>query len=113
MSSPDLHTFRVGLFSIGLDVYWAQFSGLKERLASYNAEIAARLARPEVEIVNAGIIDTPEKAVAVGHDFRQADVDLIFLHSATYALSSTVLAVVRRAKTPVVILNLAPGAAID
>jgi L-arabinose isomerase len=40
-------------------------------------------------------------------------VDLIFLHVATYALSSTVLPVVRRAKVPVVILNLAPGPAID
>jgi L-arabinose isomerase len=40
-------------------------------------------------------------------------VDLIFLHVSTYALSSTVLPVVRRAKVPVVILNLAPGSAID
>ncbi len=31
----------------------------------------------------------------------------------TYALSSTVLPVVRRAKVPVIILNLQPGAAID
>jgi len=63
--------------------------------------------------VNLGLIDTPEKAQAAGHQFRQADVDLIFLHVTTYALSSTVLPVVRRAKVPVIILNLAPSAAID
>jgi len=40
-------------------------------------------------------------------------VDLIFLHVTTYALSSTVLPVVRRAKVPVIILNLQPTAAID
>ena len=40
-------------------------------------------------------------------------MDLIFLHVTTYALSSTVLPVVRRAKVPVIILNLAPAAAID
>jgi L-arabinose isomerase len=40
-------------------------------------------------------------------------VDLIFLHVTTYALSSTVLPVVRRAKVPVIILNLSPAAAID
>ena len=51
--------------------------------------------------------------MAAGHQFRQADVDLIFLHVTTYALSSTVLPVVRRAKVPVIILNLAPEAAID
>ena len=55
-----------------------------------------------------GLIDTPEKAADAGHDFRRADVDLIFLYVSTYALSSTVLPVVRRAKVPVIILNLSP-----
>ena len=59
------------------------------------------------------MIDTPESAMAAGHAFRQGDVDLIFLHVATYALSSTVLPVVRRAKVPVILLNLSPEAAID
>ena len=26
---------RIGLFGIGLDVYWPQFAGLKERLEGY------------------------------------------------------------------------------
>jgi L-arabinose isomerase len=104
---------RLGLFSIGLDVYWPQFEGLKERLIGYNELIANRLSRTGSQVVNLGLIDTPERAVAAGHQFRQADVDIIFLHAATYALSSTVLPVVRRAKVPVIILSLAPGAAID
>lgn len=104
---------KIGLFSIGLDVYWPQFAGLRERLTAYNENIAARLRRDGVQIVNLGLIDTPEKAVAAGHRFRQADVDLLFLHAATYALSATVLPVVRRAKTPVILLNLAPQEAPD
>lgn len=104
---------RIGLFSLGLDAYWAQFAGLKERLLNDNAQIAARLAHRGTSVENLGLIDTPEKAFAAGHRFRQADIDLLFLHVATYGLSSTVLPVVRRAKTPVVILNLAPRAAID
>ena len=40
-------------------------------------------------------------------------MDLIFLYVTTYALSSTVLPVVRRAKVPVIILNLSPEPAID
>ena len=63
--------------------------------------------------MNLGLIDNPRKAQAAGHAFRQADVDLIFLHVTTYALSSTVLPVVRRAKVPVIILNLQPAAALD
>jgi L-arabinose isomerase len=104
---------RIGLFGIGLDAYWPQFAGLKERLEGYLAEVAGKLARTDVEIVNLGLIDTPEKAMEAGHRFRREDVDVIFLHVTTYALSSTVLPVVRRAKVPVIILNLSPGAAID
>jgi L-arabinose isomerase len=104
---------RIGLFAIGLDAYWPQFEGLEQRLTDYLAQVAKRLDRPSVEIVNLGMIDSPEKSVAAGHAFRQADVDLLFLHVTTYALSSTVLPVVRRAKVPVVILNLSPGPAID
>ncbi len=104
---------RIGLFGIGLDAYWPQFAGLKERLEGYLARVAGKLARPGVEVVNLGLVDTPEKALAAGHDFRRADVDLIFLHVTTYALSSTVLPVVRRAKVPVIILNLSPEPAID
>jgi L-arabinose isomerase len=86
---------------------------LKDRLATYNDFIAARLQSRNIQVVNLGMIDTPEKAMNAGHRFREADVDVIFLHVATYALSSTVLPVVRRAKTPVILLNLAPGPAID
>ncbi len=67
----------------------------------------------DVEVVNLGLVDGPEKARDAGHRFRQADVDLIFLYVTTYALSSTVLPVVRRARVPVIVLNLAPAAAID
>jgi len=107
------HPVRIGLFGIGLDTYWPQFTGLKERLEGYLREVAAKLARPGVEIVDLGLIDSPPKAFEAGHRFRREDVDLIFLHVTTYALSSTVLPVVQRAKVPVIILNLSPEAAID
>lgn len=104
---------KIGLFSIGLDTYWSQFPGLETRLTGYGERIARKLARPDASIVNLGLIDTPEKALDAGHRFREQDVDLIFLFVSTYALSSTVLPVVRRARVPVIVLNLSPGAAID
>jgi len=104
---------NIGLFSIGLDAYWPQFPGLKKKLAAYTEQVARKLKTSQVRVTNLGLIDTPEKSVAAGHEFRRADVDLIFLYVTTYALSSTVLPTVRRAKVPVVILNLAPSAAID
>lgn len=104
---------KIGLFGIGLQAYWPQFPGLEQRLIGYLDRVCEKLRRPGVEIVNIGMVDSPEKAALSGHRLRQADVDLIFLHVTTYALSSTVLPVVRRAKVPVIILNLQPAAAID
>lgn len=111
MKSSD--PLRVGLFGIGLDTYWPQFPGLKERLVGFIAQVAAKIESSQIQVTNLGLIDTPEKSFAAGHEFRNADVDLIFLCVTTYALSSTVLPAVRRAKVPVILLNLAPAAAID
>lgn len=113
VNDREEHSLRVGLFSIGLDAYWPQFPGLEDRLKRYTEQVAQKLRSSGAQVVNLGLIDTPEKALAAGHRFRQADVDLIFLYVTTYALSSTVLPVVRRAKVPVIVLNLAPGPAID
>ena len=104
---------KVGLFGIGLDAYWDQFEGLEQRLTGYLQQVHDKLVRPGVEVVSLGLIDNPEKAMDAGHKFREADVDVIFLYVTTYALSSTVLPVVRRARVPVIILNLAPVPAID
>lgn len=108
-----MYTLKIGLFGIGLDAYWSQFDGLEARLLGYLAEVEQIINKHEVEVVNLGLIDSPEKAMLAGHQFRQQDVDLIFIHVTTYALSATVLPVVQRAKVPVVLLNLSPESAIN
>jgi L-arabinose isomerase len=80
-----MNNCRIGLFGVGLDTYWPQFKGLKARLENYLGQVGKKLARPGVEIVNLGLIDTPPKAFEAGHRFRREDVDLIFLHVTTYA----------------------------
>jgi len=107
------YQLKIGLFGIGLDAYWPQFEGLEERLKGYLQTVEQIIAKEGAEVVNLGLIDTPEKALAAGHQFREQDVDLIYLHVTTYALSSTVLPVVSRAGVPVIILNLSPEPAID
>ena len=107
------YQLKIGLFGIGLDAYWPQFEDLEDRLKGYLQTVEQIIAGEGAEVVNLGLIDTPEKALDAGHQFRRQDVDLIFLHVTTYALSSTVLPVVSRAGVPVIILNLSPEAAID
>nr|WP_068891261.1 arabinose isomerase [Pedobacter panaciterrae] len=104
---------RVGLFGIGLQAYWDQFTGLEQRLTEYVDVVAKSMEAFDADIINLGLIDTPEKAFDAGLTFKQQDVDLIFLYATTYALSSTVLPVVRKAGVPVIVLNLAPQASID
>ncbi|HMI65666.1 MAG TPA: hypothetical protein VK517_06515 [Cyclobacteriaceae bacterium] len=104
---------KIGLFGIGLDTYWPQFEGLKERLEGYLTVVGEKLSSLHPSVVNAGLVDTPDKAFQAGRLFKTEDVDILFLYVTTYALSSTVLPVVQRAKVPVIILNLSPDEAID
>lgn len=104
---------RVGLCGIGLAAYWPQFDGLKARLEGYLSRVEARLERPRVEIVNAGLIDSASQSIDAGHKLRAADVDILFLYVTTYALSSIVLPLVRHLRVPVIVLNLQPDGKID
>lgn len=106
-------SLKIGLFGIGLDTYWPQFTGLRDRLQSYLDIVEKKIGTIHPEVINAGLVDSADKAFEAGKKFRQEDVGLIFLYVTTYALSSTVLPVVQRAKVPVIILNLSPEPAID
>jgi len=106
-------SMKIGLFGIGLDTYWPQFDGLKERLLGHQATIKTQLESFGSEVIDIGLVDNPEKAAGAGTRFKQEDVDVIFLFISTYALSSTVLPVVQKAKVPVVMLNLQPVAQLD
>ena len=106
-------SLRIGLCGIGLEAYWDQFAGLRERLEGHVARVAERLGRPGVTVVNLGLVDTPERSQEAGRACRRGDVDVLFLYITTYALSNTVLPLVQRAGVPVVVLNLQPAAAID
>jgi len=112
MKKTKFH-LKVGLFGIGLEAYWEQFAGLEKRLQNYISIVEEKMRGYQCEVVNLGLIDNAEKAIVAGHEFRKADVDIIFLYVTTYALSSTILPVVQRVKVPVIILNLSPEAAID
>ncbi len=104
---------RVGLVGLGLEAYWSQFEGLEQRLVEYLGEVEQLIATPSRSIVNLGLTDSPEKALDAAHRCRREDIDILLIYATTYALSSTVLPLIKRAKVPVILLNLQPAAAID
>jgi len=113
MIESSVPTPTVGLFGIGLETYWAQFPGLKKRLAGYQAETLAALKGAGALVIDAGLVDTVEKARAAGALFREKKISVLFLHITTYALSQTVLPVAQEAGVPVVIVNIQPAKNID
>ena len=113
MKPHENNSIKVGLFGIGLDTYWPQFKGLKEKLESYQAYIHGRMQSNRVTVIDAGLVDNVEKAQAAARQFASERVEIIFLYISTYALSSTVLPVVQQTRVPVVVLNLQPVARLD
>ncbi len=104
---------RIGLVGFGLEAYWPQFAGLEARLLSYLSEVEEKIGGPARGVFNLGLVDSPQKALDAGHACRRNDIDILVLYVTTYALSSTVLPIVQRAKVPVLLLNLQPAPAID
>jgi len=104
---------KVGLFGIGLDTYWDQFSGLLDNLKRYQEKIKTRIAGFGVEVADAGMVDNPVKARDAATYLKSMDVEIVFLYVSTYALSSTVLPVARKVGVPVIILNLQPVPRLD
>jgi L-arabinose isomerase len=108
----SVQVLRVGVCGIGLEAYWAQFSGLQARLDGYVRQVGARIEKAGAVVEHLGMVDTPQRGREAGHACRRADVDLLVIYATTYALSSTVLPMVQRAGVPVLVLNLQPDAAI-
>lgn len=104
---------RIGLFGIGLDTYWNQFEGLLDNLKKYQAQIKEKIESFGVEVIDAGMVDNPEKARQAALLLKTADVEMVFLYISTYALSSTVLPVVQKVKAPIILLNLQPVPQLD
>ncbi|MCF7931635.1 MAG: L-fucose/L-arabinose isomerase family protein [Acholeplasmataceae bacterium] len=102
----------IGLYTVGLEAYWDQFEGLKERIIAYGKHIEKRIAKYAI-VKNFGLVDSVSEAREAGTFFNQEGVDLIFCHAATYVTSSSVVPVHQKAKVPVVVLNLQPTAQIN
>jgi L-arabinose isomerase len=104
---------KIGIFGIGLQAYWDQFPGLKERLEGYQRDVEQRLRALGADVISAGLGDTAPAAREVGVRFTREDVDLVVCYVGTYATSSQVVPAVQGVNRPVLVLNLQPTPALD
>nr|WP_318383244.1 L-fucose/L-arabinose isomerase family protein [uncultured Enterobacter sp.] len=103
---------KIGLFGIGLDTYWPQFSGLKAALTGYLQQVSDQLSGRGMTVIDGGLVDSTTKADAARQRFNDAQVDVLVLYITTYALSATVLPLVQQCNKPVLILALQPQPAL-
>ncbi len=103
---------KIGLYSVGLHTYWEQFEELKECLDSYNSFLEKKLSAYGA-VTNYGFVDDADKGKSAGEYFNTHNVDIIFMHAATYFTSDYVLPVHQICKAPVIVLNLQPTAEMD
>ena len=78
----------------------------------YNQFVADKL-QAFGDVFNYGLVDHIDQAAEAGEYFQRNCVDIVFLHSATYFTSDTVLPIHQICKAPVIVLNLQPAPQID
>jgi len=109
---PDQIMPVVGTMAVGLASYWPQFHGMRDTVLGAHAKVNALFAG-RGSVVEAGLVDSAAAAREAGQRLKQANVDILFVHLATYANSETLLPAVRELDVPVVLLNVQPARKLD
>ena len=91
---------KIGLISVGLNTYWGQ---LENKIISFGS----------VDVINVGMVDNIDKANDTALMMKKEDVEILFIYISTYALSSTIIPIIKRLNIPIILLNLQPTPAID
>ncbi|TFG70408.1 MAG: arabinose isomerase, partial [Anaerolineales bacterium] len=101
-------TANIGIFGVGLDIYWQQFPDLLDALMEYMDVFEEMVQAQHVHAVNFGMIDNAEAAYAILKEMKAADLDLVFCDMLTYATSSTFGIIIRELDVPIVLVALQP-----
>ncbi len=104
---------NIGIFGVGLDIYWQQFPGLLDVLMEYMDVFEKHVRARNVHTVNFGMIDNAESAYATLKVMKAADLDLLFCDMLTYATSSTFGILIRELDVPIVLVALQPLKKMD
>jgi len=105
---------KIGFVSTGLNTYWGQFEGLLDNLKGYSSIISDHIRENQnVILIDAGVVDSPEKAHQAALMLKDAGVEMVFVYISTYCLSSTILPLSNELLCPFILLNVQPDAAID
>jgi L-arabinose isomerase len=103
---------RIGIFGIGYEVYWHQFDGLLDELLR-KKDAFVRMIPDWAEVIDFGIIDSPEKAYRKLAEMQQSNLDMLFCDMLTYGTSGAFGIIVKTLNIPIVLVALQPSKAMD
>ena len=72
-------SIKAGLLGVGLNTYWNQFEGLRERLEEYQNEIGRRMGMSDVKVINVSIVDSQESAGVAVEKLLKNRIDVLFV----------------------------------
>ncbi len=104
---------KIGVFGVGYDKYWEQFPGLLDELMAKQAVFIRKISSSDHEVVDFGMVDSPEKAYETVRRIQEANTDLVFCDMLTYATSGTFGIIIKTLGVPVVMVALQPLKAMD
>ena len=104
---------RIGVFGVGYDKYWEQFSGLYEEMVRKQEKFINKIQCSGTEVIDFGIIESPPRAYETLKKIESANLDLIFCDMLTYATSGTFGIIIKTMNIPVVLVALQPLKALD
>jgi len=104
---------RIGIFGVGYDTYWHQFPGLYEELTLKQKKFISKIPDAGADLIDFGMIDSPQKAYEVVEKIVSANLDLVFCDMLTYATSGTFGIIVKTLHIPIVLVALQPLMAMD
>ena len=105
-------TPKIGLLPTGHKIYWSQFPNLKERGLNMYQKLLDRL-HMIGEVVDPGLVDTYEGAVAAGKLFAEQDIDILLIFPFGYTTGMMIAPVVKAINVPIRILNAHEDASYD
>jgi len=104
---------RIGVFGVGYDKYWSQFDGLLDEMNRKQAVFVGKIKSKDIEVIDLGLVDNPEKAYCMVDKIGQANLDLVFYDMLTYATSGTFGIIIKTINIPIVLVALQPLKALD
>lgn len=103
---------KVGIVSLGHEIYWPQFDGLKEELSKKSGEFIKYFSA-ETDTVDVGFVDNVDKAFAIVQECKKLDLDALFLIMTTYVTSAVAAPFAVYLDIPQILVGIQPLDKLD